>query len=137
MRRSYSPHAAPSPGVTGTADAEAIAYSCLEQARLRVERLATNHEGDLSACHRHLGLAGYHCSSQLAAETRLQWLALAHDRLRSDDCDPVRAAVKAIVQATDAVEHALVASDLAERIQDTHLHCLAACESFQLYVQST
>lgn len=123
--------------------AEPVAYTCLEEARLRVEWLGSclPHEpdrqadADLRACHRHLGLAGFHCCAALGSGVRLQWLALAYDRLRVDQRDPVKGSLDALVRATDAVEEALIATDLAEHIQSAHCHILAACESFSAYLQ--
>jgi hypothetical protein len=125
------------------ADAEALAYTSLEEARLRVERLwpglprgsGRQTEPELRLCHRHLGLAGFHCCAEFGSGTRRGWLALAHDRLRGDERDPVRATLDAIVRATDAVEHALVATNLADNIQTAHGHVLASCESFGAYLR--
>jgi hypothetical protein len=52
-----------------------------------------------------------------------------------DERDPVNAVLEAIVRATDAVERALIAKDLADNIQTAHTRFLAACESFGAYLQ--
>lgn len=71
----------------------------------------------------------------LGSGVRLQWLALAYDHLRVDQRDPVKGSLDALVRATDAVENALIATDLAEHIRTAHRHILAACESFSAYLQ--
>lgn len=131
------------PQVQANEDAEALAYTSLEEARLRVQRLESclprgsdvQAESDLDCCHRHLGLAGYHCGAELGSGTRLTWLALAHDRLRADERDPVRGSLDAIVRAAVAVEHALSATDRADHVQTAHRHMFAASESFAGYLE--
>lgn len=124
-------------------DAEALAYASLEEARLRIEALHScmphgsdaQAESDLDSCHRHLGLAGFHCCADLRSGPRLRWLALAHDRLRVDERDTVRGSLDSIVRATDAVELALIATGLGDHVRAAHGHVLAACDSFAAYLQ--
>jgi hypothetical protein len=118
--------------------AEEVAYTLLEEARLRVEQMIGSQRARsrLSEAHRHLGLAGYHCSTRIDSARRLRRLALGQHHARRDAPDSLQATIETIVCATDAVEHALVTTELAEHILQAHGHTVAACQAFDDYLEA-
>lgn len=119
----------------GTArNSDLLAYTLLEIARLRCERLLHTAPGDraLNAIHRDLGLAGYYASAELHPAVRTHCLAVAHAQSELDVHSGRRAALDAMFEgaasACDALTAALVIA-AADHLHLAHLHLSSAAES--------
>jgi hypothetical protein len=112
------------------AEFEKRSYMALEEARVRSGQLE---ECALSAAERrclerHVGLAGYHASDEIACGERLQYLAIAHQRAAGvlvDRQHRLRIISALIEQAVVALEEALDVT-VEDHLQLAHLNALEA-----------
>jgi hypothetical protein len=118
------------------------AYVLLEHARLRCEQLRDTAElrdqssalvagHALDAAHRELGLAGFYASSEIPADSRRAWLALAHELANRPTVDVIDALDSASNHALSAVETGLGASAGSDHLHRAHFHLLIAREFLQ------
>ncbi len=115
-------------------DEELLAYTLLENTRLRCEYLL-NEAGDepvLNAIHRDLGLAGYHVSTEFYAALRAGCLAVAHHdanvAVHGSRRSELRAIFEHAVTACDAIAGALAIS-ARDHLHLAHLYVASAAES--------
>ncbi|HTW13324.1 MAG TPA: hypothetical protein VME01_11305 [Solirubrobacteraceae bacterium] len=112
--------------------AEELAYTLLEEARLRCERLIA---GDFDVnlmrrLHREVGFAGYCAGERLVAYDRRMLLELAreHAEDQREIDDELSIMVGVIAAGSHAVTRALSATANSEHVQQANVHLTAACE---------
>lgn len=125
-------------------DGDELAYTLLEEARLRCEQLVAeagtrSERMVLGWIHRELGMAGWLVSSQLVPDRRLARLADAHHR--SDRAisavDRPGTLAEVVICGEDAVAEQLVHGDLSDDLQRTHRHLLRAIDMLDAHLQAT
>jgi AraC-like DNA-binding protein len=114
-------------------DEELLAYTLLENARLRCEYLLqVRANKSLITIRRDLGLAGYHVSTQFYPALRAGCLAVAHHDANAAVHDTRRSELRAIfehvVTAGDALTGALAITP-RDYLHLAHLHVASAAES--------
>jgi len=115
-------------------DLERVAYTLLETARIRCERLPARPilESRLRTAHRDLGLAGYYACADLDPQTRAECLEIAQAECDSSLSDDPRLILATIFdEALTACDSLAAAIPLAvgDHVDTAHMYVLAACEA--------
>ncbi len=120
-------------------DAELSAFTLLEKARLRCERLVGDGgvQAALGAIHRDIGLAGYQVSAEFRPALRLQRLALARSKLESSPDRvpwiPLQTLFVDVISACDAIADALSFSS-SDHLHLAHLHAMSAAQGLNVQI---
>jgi hypothetical protein len=114
-------------------DAELSAYTLLEIARLRCERLILDGgvQAELRTIHREIGNAGYQLSTNFRPAARMRRLSLAYSQIESASDlgaqNPLESLFVHVIRACDAIAGALNLQ-ASDHLHLAHLHVMSAAQ---------
>lgn len=118
---------------------EQLAYTLLETARIRCERLRPtwDEDSELHRVRRELGLAGYHASSEIEEETRRRCLALAHSEAVMPRSTEIRSVTQTIFEESLAALDTLIGAlseEPLDHLEMARWHTMSASETLDEYL---